>query len=327
MSGLRHVLRVLLYASVFATCAAQVQAQTYPTRPVRIVVPYPPGGFNDLLTRAVAERLSQAFKQQFVIDNKPGANYLIATEYVARSVPDGYTLQQVGDGAMSANPFLYSKLPYDPQKDLTPVALLVLANAIFIVPAESPARSLREFVEHAKANPGKLNYYSVGSGSPPHLNMELFKQKAGIDIVHVPFKGGAPGLIALLGGQVQAALISIPSPLPHVRSGKVRVLAVGGAQRAPILPNVPTFEEQGYAGYRANAWTGIVAPAGTPREIVAALNSEINKVLNDPEFREKRLYNAGLEPAPMSVEQFAEFLRVNREEAGHMVKISGAKLD
>jgi tripartite-type tricarboxylate transporter receptor subunit TctC len=327
MKNLKSAFRVLVFSALFAGWINASSAQSYPTRPVRLVVPYPPGGFSDLMCRALAERLSVALKQQIVIENKPGANYLIATEHVARAAPDGYTLLQVGDGSMSANPHLYSKLPYNPDKDLAPVAMLVLANAIFIVPADSPARTLREFIDHAKANPGKLNYYSVGSGSPPHLNMELFKQKAGVDMVHVPFKGGAPALLALLGGQVQASLISIPSPLPHIKTGKVRVLAIGGAQRAPILPNVPTFEEQGFPGYRARAWMGIMAPAGTPRDIVTVLNTEINKVLNDPEFREKRFTNVGLEAAPQTVEQFADFMRAHREEVGHMVRLSGAKLD
>jgi len=327
MKNLKSAFPVLMFAALFAGWIAGAPAQSYPIKPVRIVVPYAPGGLADILCRALAEQLSQVFGQQFVIDNKPGGNYIIAGEHVARSAPDGYTLLQVEEGSISANPFLYSKLPYDPQKDLTPVAMLVFANAILIVPADFPARNLREFVEYAKSNPGKLNYYSISSGSPPHLNMEMFKRTAGIDLVHVPFKGGAPALVAMMAGQVQAAIIAIPSPLPQVRAGKIRALAISGSQRSPILPDVPTFDESGFPGFRANDWEGIMAPAGTPRDIVSALNAEINKVLGNPEFREKRITSQGLDAAPMTGDQFAEFLRANRVETGNKVRISGAKLD
>lgn len=326
MKNLKLAFPVVMFVALFAGWIASAPAQSYPTKPVRIVVPYPPGGFYDLLCRALAEPLGKAFRQQFVIDNKPGANHIVAMEHVAHAAPDGYTLLQAGD-EYSVNSFLYSKLPYDPQRDFTPVAMLAFANAILIVPAEFPASNVREFVDYVKANPGKLNFYSVGSGSPPHLNMELFKRTAAIDLVHVPFKGGAPALVAMLSGQIQASIISIPSPLPYVRAGKIKALAIGGAQRSPILPNVPTFEESGFPGYRARAWTGFVAPAGTPRDIVSTLNFAVNATLNSPEFREKRVTGLGLEAAPMTVEQFAEFLRANREEAANMVRNSGGKPD
>ena len=327
MKNLKSAFPVLMFAALFAGWTSGAPAQSYPTKPVHIVVPYAPGGLADILCRALAEQLSQVFGQQFVIDNKPGGNYIIAGEHVARSAPDGYTLLQVEEGSISANPFLYSKLPYDPQKDLTPVAMLVFAHGILIVPADLPARNVREFVEYAKASPGKLNYYTVGAGSAPHLNMELFKRTAGIDLVHVPFKGGAPALIAMMAGQIQAALISISSPLPQIRAGKIRALAISGPQRSPVLPDVPTFDESGFQGFRAQVWFGIMAPAGTPRDIVSTLNAEINKALGNPEFREKRITSQGLEAAPMTIDQFAEFLRANRVETGNKVRISGAKLD
>ena len=327
MKNLKPAFPVLLFAALFAGWIAGTPAQSYPTKPVRIVVASVPGGLVDTLSRALAEPLSQVFRQPFVIDNKPGGNYLIAGEHVARAAPDGHTLLLAIEGAISINPFLYSKMPYDPQKDLTPVAMLVFVNAILIVPADFPAHNVREFVEYAKANPGKLNYYSISAGSSPHLNMELFKRTAGIDLVHVPFKGGAPALVAMMAGQVQAAIIGISSPLPQVRAGKIKALAISGLQRSPILPDVPTFDESGFPGFHANDWAGIMAPAGTPRDIVSALNAEINKVLGNPEFREKRITRLGLEAAPMSVDQIAEFLRANREEAAKKVRISGAKLD
>ena len=327
MKNLKPAFPVLLFAALFAGWIAGAPAQSYPTKPVRIVVPYAPGGFVDILCRALNEPLSQVFRQQFIVDNKPGGNFLIAAEHVARSAPDGYTLLQVEEGSISANPFLYTKLPYDPQKDFTPVAMLIFMNAILIVPADFPARNVREFVEYAKANPGKLNYYSVGSGSSPHLDMELFKRTAGIDLVQVPFKGGAPALVAMMAGQVQASIIGIPSPLPQIRAGKIRALAMGGPQRSPILPDVPTFDESGFQGFRAQVWFGIMAPAGTPRDIVSTLNAEINKALGNPEFREKRITSQGLEAAPMTIDQFAEFLQANRKEAAEKVRISGAKLD
>ena len=327
MKYLKLAFPVLLFVALSAGWIAGASAQSFPTKPVRIVVASVPGGLVDTLARALAEPLSQVFRQPFVIDNKPGGNYLIAGEHVARAAPDGHTLLLAIEGAISINPFLYSKMPYDPQKDLTPVAMLVFVNAILIVPADFPAHNVREFVEYAKANPGKLNYYSISAGSSPHLNMELFKRTAGIDLVHVPFKGGAPALVAMMAGQVQASIIGIPSPLPQVRAGKIRALAIGGPQRSPILPDVPTFEESGFPGFRAQTWYGIMAPAGTPRDIVSALNAEINKALDNPEFREKRITSQGLEAAPMTIDQFAEFLQANREEAAKKVRLSGAKLD
>lgn len=306
---------------------APAQAQTYPAKPVRIVVPYAPGGLTDVLTRALAEPLSQTLKQQFFIDNKPGVSLIIGTEFAARAAPDGYTLLLATDGSISANPYLYSKLSYDPQKDFTPVSMLVFANEILMVPPTFPARNVREFVEYAKANPGKLNFGSFGPGSPPHLAMELLKRNTGIDLVHVPYKGNAPAQIAMMGGEIQAMFISIPGPLSFLRSGKLKALAIASERRSPVLPDLPTFSEAGFPGFRVEVWFGLLAPTGTPRAIVSLLNTEINKILNTPAFREKFITSQGLDPAPMTIEQFEEYLRVNREDIGRMVRISGAKLD
>lgn len=310
-----------------ASSAVPALAQNYPNKPVRIVIPYAPGGLTDVLCRALVEPLSAALNQRFFVDNKPGAGLIIGTAEVARAAPDGYTLLLGTDGSISANPYLYSNLSYDPPKDFTPVAMLVFANEILMVPPNLPARNVKEFVEYAKANPKKLNYGSFGVGSPPHLAMGLLSRETGIELVHVPYKGNAPAQLAMLAGEIQAMFLSIPGPLQLLRSGKTKALAIASEQRSPVLPDVPTFAESGFPGFRVEVWFGLLAPSGTPREVVARLNTEINKVLNNPAFREKFISSRGLDAAPMSVEKFADYLKANREEIGRMVRITGAKVD
>jgi tripartite-type tricarboxylate transporter receptor subunit TctC len=325
MRQVKHAFAVLLAALIVFSSAAH--GQSYPNKPVTIVVPSAPGGLIDVLCRAIGESLGQVFKERFIVENKAGASLIIGTQYVARSAPDGYTLLGNTVGPISAYPFLYGKLPYNPQKDLTPVAMLVFASQIFVVPSNLPVRSLREFIQYANANAGKLNYGSVGMGSSSHLLMALLANTAGIDMAHIAYKGNAPAQLAMMAGEVQSAFLSMQGPLPLIRSGRLNALAIGAPQRSALLPNVPTMDESGFPGFTNQVWFALFAPAGTPAEIVTSLNAEINKLLNDAQFREKWISSQGLDAAPMTVSQFADFLRTNREEVQRMVKISGAKIE
>lgn len=321
-----------VFLSALATLAlvpwsACLEAQPFPSKTIRIIAPYSAGGNVDINARMLAKKLNESFGQPVVVDNRPGGSSIIGTELVARAAPDGYTLLLATDGSISANPYLYAKLSYDPQKDFTPVAMMVFANEILMVPPSMKVNTVREFVDLAKAHPGKFNYGSFGPGSPPHLAMALLARETGIELVHVPFKGNAPAQTAMLAGEIQAMFISIPGPLPFLRAGKLKALAIAAERRSPVIADVPTFPEAGFPGFRVEVWFGLLAPTGTPREIVQLLNTEINKIINTPAFREKYIASVGLDPAPMSIEQFADYLRVNREEIGRMVKISGAKLD
>jgi tripartite-type tricarboxylate transporter receptor subunit TctC len=321
----KNVIWILISAWMF--CSANAAAQTWPTRPVTIIVPAAAGGLVDVLSRAVAEPLSQIFGQRFIVENKAGASLIIGTQHVARAAPDGYTLVTNTVGPISAYPYLYSKLPYDPQKDLTPVAMLVFASQLFIVPANLPANNIKEFIAHAKANGGKLNYGSVGIGSASHLLMSQFSNRTGIEMTHVAYKGNTPAQAAMMAGEVQAVFLSMQGPLPLIRSGRLKALAIGAPNPSTLLPDIPTLNESGLNGFENQVWFGMLAPTGTPKEIVQALNREINKLLNDPGFRERWITSQGLDAAPMSVEQFHAYLNKNREEMQHMVKISGAKVE
>lgn len=318
---------MLLAVCAGLLCSGAATAQTYPSKPVTIVVPAAAGGLVDVLSRAVAEPLSQVFGERFIVDNKPGASLIIGTNYVARAAPDGHTLVANTVGPVSAYPYLYSKLPYDPQKDLTPVAMLVFASQIFVSPASLPANGIKEFIQHAKANSGKLNFGSVGMGSSSHLLMALFANRASIEMTHIAYKGNAPAQTAMMAGEVHAAFLSIQGPLPLIRSGRLKALAIGAPKRSALLPDVPTLDEVGFPGFHDQVWFGILAPAGTPRPIVTRLNTEINKLLNDPAFRERWITSQGLDAAPMSVDEFEAYLKKNRDEVQRMVKISGARVE
>lgn len=324
---LNRALLILLSAGMLLWSVSGARAQAYPSKPVTIVVPVEPGGLIDVLCRALAEPLSQVFKERFIVDNKPGASLIIGTQYVARSAPDGYTLIGNTVGPVLTYPYLYPKLPYNPQKDLTPVAMWVFASQIFIAPPSVPARTIAEFIQYAKANPGKLNYGSPGIGSSSHLLMALLANRAGIDMTHIAYKGNAPAQTAMMAGEVHAAFLSIQGPLPLIRSGRLKVLAIGASKRSSLLPDVQTLDEAGFAGFEDQVWFGLLAPAGTPREIVSLLNREVNKLLNDLQFRERWITSQGLDAAPMTVDEFAAYLQNNREKVERMVKISGAKVE
>ena len=287
---------------------AQAPASGYPNKPIRIVVPYPPGGGIDTMSRIIGERLSQRLGQPVLVDNRPGAGTIVAAESVARAAPDGYTLMVTTDATISVNQHLYAKLPYDPVKDFVPVTQMVLLNQLLLANPAVSASNLKELIVYAKANPGKLNYASYGSGSQPHLAMEMFKSQAGVDIVHVPYKGIPQAVPAALAGEVQLTFSGAASSQALIKAGKLKALAVGGKTRLALLPDVPTFTEAGFPDVPANAWFGLFAPAGTPRDIVMKLHAEVTRVLKDPEFVQKEIVAKGYEVVASTPEEFMAFL-------------------
>lgn len=310
-----------------AMLACSASAQTYPAKPIHIVVPFTAGGLLDGLARGLGTELTSALGQPVIVENRPGANTIIGAEAVARAAPDGYTLLFATDATVSINPFLYSKLSYNPERDFVPVSLVAMTIECLLVSASVPVTSVKELVELAKAQPGKLNYASFGPGSSPHLAGEMFKVTTGVDLVHVPFKGVAEVMPALLANQVQVAFSSQAQALPHIRAGKIKALAVFNERRQPTLPDTPTMAEAGYPDFDSRAWFGLMAPAATPREIVAKLSNEIVRIVNAPEFRDKFISGIGLQPVGSTPEQFAAMLRVDRERYAKKVKAANVKLD
>ncbi len=313
--------------ALFAGASGSAQAQPYPAKPVRIIVPYPAGGGIDVLSRLVGARLAQRFNQPVVIENKPGAGTIVAAESVARAAPDGHTLMVTTDATISINPHLYAKLPYDPVKDFAPITQLVFLNQLLVANAALPVSNLKELIAYARAQPGKLNYASYGIGSQPHLAMEIFKNQSGTDIVHVPYKGIPQAVPAAIAGEVQLTFSGAASAQAHIKAGRLKALAIGGAARLPLMPEVPTFAEQGFADVPANAWFGLFAPAGTPREVIATLHAEVTRVLRDPEFLQKEIAAKGYELVASTPEEFAAFLAADTRRNAQAVKISGARAE
>ena len=301
-----------LVAAGTALIAAPVAAQDYPAKAVRIVVGFPPGGASDLVARMMAPGYRDAFRQQVVIDNRPGANGVIGSELAAKAAPDGYTLHLATIGSLVISPAI-GRVPYDPLKDFAPVSQAVSLQNIFIVHPTLPARSLKDLIALARARPGLLNYASSGTGSPGHLAGELFKSMTKTDIVHVPYKGGGPALIDLIAGHVEVFVAVISTAVPQVKSGKAHALAVTGTRRAEALPHVPTVAESGLKGYEATNWYGMVAPAGTPRAIIERLHKDTVAVLGLSEVRQKLLEN-GIDAAPSTPEQFAAYIKAETEK-------------
>ena len=321
-----------LFARVAAVVAAALiasiaSAQTYPTKPVRIIVPFPAGGLLDGVARGLAQKMTESMGQPVIVEARPGANTMIGTDAVAKSAPDGYNLIFATDSGISISPFLYSKMAYDPQKDLAPVSVVARTIECLLVPASLPVNNVSELVAHAKAQPGKLNYGSFGAGSNAHLAAEGFKSLTGTDIVHVPFKGVAETVPALLANQIQVLFTSQGQSLPHIRSGKVKALAVMSKERQPTIPEVPTMTEQGHAEFDTSAWFGLMAPAGTPAPIVARLAAEVKKALDANDFRDKFITGIGLVPIGSTPEQMAQMLVGDREKYARLVKAANVKLD
>jgi len=323
---IRFVFRMAAGA-LLATFALLSHAQApYPTKPIRIVVPFPAGGTTDILARAVAQKLTETLGQSVVVDNRPGAGGNIGAELVAKSPPDGYTLLMGTVGTHAINPSLYAKMPYDHVKDFVPVILVAGVPNVLVVNPSVPANSVQELIAYIKANPGKVNFASSGSGTSIHLSGELFKTMAGVSMTHVPYKGSTPALTDLMGGQVQLMFDNLPSSLPQIKAGKLRALAVTSAQRASALPDVPTVAEAGLPGFEASSWFGLLAPAGTPKDIVTKLNAEVAKWLATPEAREK-LASQGAIAAGQSPDDFTRHIAAETAKWQKVVKESGAKVD
>jgi tripartite-type tricarboxylate transporter receptor subunit TctC len=321
--GFIHVAAGL--ALLLSPLLAVAQAD-YPSKPIRLIIGFPPGGSTDIVGRIVAQKLSERLGQQVVVENRGGAGGTIGADAAAKAAPDGYTLTVGTTSTHAVAPGAYSKLPYDPIKNFTPISLVAITPYLLVVNPQVPATTLAEFVTLAKSKPGKLNYASAGNGTTTHLAMEMLKDAAKIDVVHIPYKGNAPADLAILANDVQAVFGSMPALLQNVKADKLRPLAVGTSRRSPALPNVPTVAELGYPGFEAALWLGILAPAGTPPSIVERLNRELVAIVATPDFRTAMEAN-GAEPISNTPEQFAALLGTEVDRYTKVVKAVGIKLD
>jgi len=293
--------------------------EKYPAKPIRLVVPFAPGGSTDIFARLVADRLGASFGEPVLVENRAGASGNIGADAVAKAAPDGYTLLMATTGVMAINNALFKSMPYDAAKDFVPVIFIASITNVLAVPNDLPAKNVAELVALAKKDPGKLTFASSGAGSSTHLSAELFKSMAGIDVVHIPFKGSGQALIDVVAGRVSMVFDNMPSALPHIKGGKLRALGVTGLKRSPALPDVPTISEAGIAGYDSLSWSGIAAPAGTPRDVVQRLNLETAVILLAPDMRQK-LAEQGADAIGGSPEAFAEHVRREREKWGRLVR-------
>lgn len=317
---MKGILCCMALAGLALAPLAQAQAD-WPTRPVRVVVPFPAGGTTDIVGREISERLAKAFGQPFIVDNKAGASGNIGVENVVRSAPDGYTLVVGAPQTLTINPQLFKNLPFDPQRDLAPIAVIASVPNVLLVTNSLPVKTPQELIAYARANPGKLNYGSSSIGGTPHLSAELFKSMTGTQIVHVPYKGSSPALQDLMGGQIEMMFDNLPAGLPLIRAGKVRALAVTTTARTPAAPDLPTLNESGVPGFDSQGWFALLAPAGTPPAILERINREVNTILATPEFRE-RLERVGAVPVGGTIADFRNRLRDESERWGKVIKFA-----
>jgi tripartite-type tricarboxylate transporter receptor subunit TctC len=320
----------MLRRSVIAVMALAMQsgahAQQFPTKPVRIVAPFAAGSTIDIIGRIISPRLHEALGQPVIVENRPGAGGMIGVDYVAKSVPDGHTLVIGALGPLAMNPALYPKTPFDPVKDFAAVSLLATGPVVIAVHPSIPAHDIKELVEFARKRPGQLNFGSPGVGSSPHLTGELFKLITKTNIVHVPYKGNAEAITDLIGGQLSMVFTGVPPVVPLAKAGKVRLLATTGKERMANLPDVPTIKEAGITGADVLIWYGVVAPAGTPKDVIVRLNREIVKAMNTPDVRDK-FAQQGVDPAASTPEEFAEFIRTEVARWGKVIRTAGIKLE
>lgn len=320
------VVCALMASAVPGVMFPQKAAANYPVKPVRFIVSFPPGGGGDILARVVGQKLAESWGQQVVIDNRGGANGIIGSDIAAKAAPNGYTLLLGNIGPIAVNASLYAKLPYDPVKDFSPVVLLAITQNILVVHPSVPVKSVKELIDLAKSKPAQLKFATAGNGSLAHLAGELFKVKAGIDAVHIPYKGGVLAVIALLGGDVEMSFASVPTAVPHVKVGKLRALAVANPKRSSLAPDLPTMAEAGVPGVEASAWNGVLVPDRTPKEIVSKLHTEFVKILQMPDTR-AILSSQGFEVTDSTPEQFAAFIRAEITKWAKVIKDSGIRGD
>jgi tripartite-type tricarboxylate transporter receptor subunit TctC len=312
-------------AAMLSGIALQAAAQAYPTKAVRVVIPWPPGGSNDVVGRIVLQKMSESLGQQFIVDNRPGAAGSIGSEVVAKAPADGYTLM-VHSTTHLGNAHLYKKLPYDTMKDFTGVAMMSEQPGVLTVHPSLPVKTTKEFLALAKSRPGQILYSSSGNGSAPHLQMALLASMADIKLIHVPYKGGAPQVTALMAGETQASFATIGTVVTHIRAGKLRPLGVGSSKPTKALPGVPTISESGVQGYEMSPWIAMFAPAGTPKAIIDRLNAEVNKALSLPDI-EQKLDSQGLAPWTSTPDEMNARLKADYEKYGKLIKLTGAKVD
>jgi tripartite-type tricarboxylate transporter receptor subunit TctC len=322
----RTIRRAVGALALAVACGAHAQAP-YPNHPVRIVVPFPAGGTTDILARATAQKLTEGLGQPFVVENRPGAAGNIGAELVAKSPPDGYTMLMGTVGTHAINPSLYDKMPYDHVKDFVPVVLVAGVPNVLVVHPSVPVKSVQELIAYAKANPGKLNFASSGAGTSIHLSGELFKTMTGVSMQHVPYKGSSPALADLTGGQVQLMFDNLPSALPLIKAGKLRALAVTSLTRSTVLPDLPTVSESGLAGFDSSSWFGLLAPAGTPKDVVARVNGEVAKWLATPDAKEKLAAQGAIVASGLAPEDFTRHIASETAKWQKVVKESGAKVE
>ena len=320
----RH-LRLLAFSALLA--CSHAMAQSWPAKPVRVMVPYPGGGGVDVLARVLAERLTRDWGQPVVVETRAGANTILGTEVVAKATPDGYNILFTTDATFTINPHLYAKLPYDPLRDFQPVTQLVAFGQMMVANPSLPANSIAALVELAKREPGKYSYASYGSGSQSHLATEMLKSKAGIDLVHVPYKGLQPAVTATIAGEVPLTWVGVASGLPQVKAGKIKPLAISGPKRSPLIPDMPTFAEIGYPDVDANVWYGTFVPAGTPRDIVNKIHRDTIRLTQDAEFRQTQVTAKGYDWTGLGPDEFAPFIRKELAARKDVVRISGAKAE
>lgn len=320
-----HLSSTLFVLAVGGVIAPGAWAQAYPTKAIRIIVPFPAGGTSDILSRAIGQKLTEQWKQPVIVDNRPGASANIGAELLVKSPPDGYTLF-CASTIHTINPSLYSKLAYDPVRDFAPITLIAATSQVLAVHPSVPVKTVKEFIAYAKKHPGELNYSSAGNGSQPHLTAEMFKARTGINIVHVPYKGAPPAMSDLLAGHVALTFATSPSAVPHVKSGKLRALGVSTAKRIAALPDVPTIDEAGVPGFEASGANGLVGPAGTPPEVVAKLNAAVVRIVREPAMS-KSLSEQGADPWTTTPSEYGAYLKSEVAKWAKAVKDSGARID
>ena len=322
-----HRQSFMRFAAALLLAASSVAfGQAFPSRPITIVIPFPPGGVTDVSVRLIGQRISESIGQQVLIDNRPGAAGMIGAEVVKKSKPDGYMVYVSNIGSHAINEWLYSKMPYDPLKDFESVSMMISSPTLVVVPSSSPVKTMAELIALAKSKAGKMTYASQSVGSGGHISGEIVKAKNNVELVHVPYKGSVPGLIDIVAGRIDFMFDPIVTSLPFVKDGKLRALGITSDKRSPLAPEIPTLREQGFVGYEVNPWFGISAPAGTPRPVIDRLNLEFVKALRNPDLA-KRLSEQGIDVSPGTPEEYTAYIKSETARLGEMVKASGAKAD